>query len=194
MVQVLAGAKERNIGKLKVHSQVLLGGAMTLALTLTSCGNAVNTEIYGRSGWAASPGGETILRVQPCGLPVNEIRVTGLAREINGQKVPPLYFHYVANEPVTKYFEVSFEAPPEGWQVVEGSGLPGDPAELLIVNVLAADGIDAQIGQTQATGDAIAQLEPGEVVQGSSPEEEGYVGKVLPESEFMSCEHRSYSP
>lgn len=162
---------------------VFLVTSVLTSLSAAGCGNLASTDhLQGRVGFVVGPEQQIILRVNPCGLNINEIRISGGAEQMGDYTANPTYLILHSPEQHPEPFDLDLGQIDSPWTMASGQGLPENPGKVLLVTAGIQDEID-RTGQTSAYVGDIWEVPPGMVQVGIYSEER----QLITEEEFLRC-------
>lgn len=161
----------------------LLPVVLATSVLAAACGNLATTDhLQGRVGFVVGPEQQIILRVNPCGLNINEIRISGGAEQMGDYTANPNFLTLTSSEEHPEPFDLDLGQIYSPWTMASGQGLPENPGKVLLVTAGIQDEID-RTGQTSAYVGDIWEVPPGMVQVGIYPEER----QLITEEEFLRC-------
>lgn len=153
------------------------------ALALSGCGNAIgNVTVEGRSGLARSESGDVIIRVQPCGLPVDTVDVSGPYQHKDPPEANPAYLWLGDEAGRSEAFTIDPAEIESSWTVDVNEPIPSHRDAMLIVNS-RIEGKNSQTSQVSGLIKQVRALKQGEVLVGSLSTN----SRVITEEEFLKC-------
>lgn len=160
-----------------------LAALVICGLTVSGCGNYLgDINVKGRAGFSVSEAGNLIVRVQPCGLPINAMNISGPMPQDQPPQANPAYLHLRDHEGHSNPFIVDPENLDPGWTVIAGEGLPTDPDALIIVNA-HVEGETTQTSQVSAYVREVQDLTVDQIYVGNT----GMNSRIVDESTFLHC-------
>ncbi|WP_186629830.1 hypothetical protein [Rhodococcus sp. BP22] len=150
-------------------------GTLVLAASVSGCGNAIDTDIVGRTALARDADGSVLVLVDACRGSVDSIGVHAGREGLADSEVNPTLGELRAASPQSGRIEVPLTAPADPWAADSAVRLTEDPDSLFIVIASLKDE-NAQAAQVSATQSEVDSLPPGHVLTASS--------HVVSEAEF----------
>ncbi|BAU94983.1 hypothetical protein N24_0721 [Corynebacterium suranareeae] len=155
---------------------------MICSVGVSGCGNYLgDINVKGRAGFSVSESGDLIVRVQPCGLPIDTVDMAGPMPQDLPPQANPLYLELSDPDGRTDPFIVDPRNLESSWTVVAGEGLPTDPDALIIVNA-NVEGESTQTSQVSAYIRDIQGLSSDQIYVGNLES-----SRIIDESEFLHC-------
>lgn len=152
-------------------------------LALSGCGNYLgDVTVEGRSGLARSEAGDVIIRVQPCGLPIDSVRVSGPYQHEDPPEANPAYLRLRDEAGRSEPFVIDPAAIESSWTVDVNEPIPSHRDAMLIVNS-HIEGKNSQTSQVSGLIKQVRALKQGEVLVGSLSGN----SRVVTEEEFLKC-------
>lgn len=159
-----------------------LAALVICGLTVSGCGNYVgDITVKGRAGFSVSEAGNLIVRVQPCGLPINAVNISGPMPQDQPPQANPAYLHLRDHEGHSNPFIVDPENLDPSWAIIAGEGLPADPDALIIVNA-HVEGESTQTSQVSAYVRDVQGLRTDQIYVGTLES-----SRIVDESTFLHC-------
>lgn len=158
---------------------------------MVSCSRS--PEILGSTGFSVTADGEVIVRVQPCGAPVDYVSISDF-RE--GWQQNPGAFE--ARTPQREPFVFNLEDPADWWDPKDPFALPQDTSAPLRA-VAASTAQNTETVPVSTTVGEIQALRPGQVLIGKNVHGPGESGElpgtvVVTQQEFDACPFPEKSP
>lgn len=150
-------------------------GTLVVAVAASGCGNAIDTDIVGRTALARDADGSVLVLVDACRGSVDSIGIYAGRDGLADNEVNPTLGQIRAAGPQSGRIEVPLTAPADPWTADGAVQLSEDPDSLFIVIASLKDE-NAQAAQVSATQSAVDSLPPGHVLTASS--------QVISEAEF----------
>ncbi|ORI19405.1 hypothetical protein BJD99_04235 [Rhodococcus sp. 1163] len=150
-------------------------GTLVVAVAASGCGNAIDTDIVGRTALARDADGSVLVLVDACRGSVDSIGIHAGRDGLADNEVNPTLGEIRASSPQSGRIEVPLTAPADPWAADSAVQLSEDPDSLFIVIASLKDE-NAQAAQVSATQSAVDSLPPGHVLTASS--------QVVSEAEF----------
>lgn len=168
---------------MKMHRTTFLLVVLFCSVTTSSCGNYLgDVTLQGRTGITLSETGDMLIRVQPCGLPIDVVDVSGPMEKTEKPQPNPVYLQVHDNEGRPDPFILDPRNIESGWVVEVNKGLPTDLDEMIIINS-RIEGQNSQTSQVSALiGDVLA-LKEGMILTGSK----SAGSRIVDEEEFLAC-------
>lgn len=161
----------------------LFSGALACCLAVSSCGNYIgDVTVEGRTGLMRSDTGDVLIRVQPCGLAIDLVSVSGPMPQTERPQPNPVYLQLRDSNGRSDPFTVDPQNIDSSWVVEANEELPSHRDALLIANA-RIEGENAQTHQVSALIKHVRALEEGEILVGSLSSG----SKIINEEEFLSC-------
>lgn len=162
---------------------ILLSGVLACCLTVSSCGNNVgDTTVEGYTGLMRSETGDVLIRVQPCGLPVEVVSMAGPMPQAERPQPNPIYLQVRDSNGRPDPFTIDPRNIDPSWVAEANEELPSHRDALIIANA-RIEGENTQTPQVSALIKDVRALEEGEILVGNA----GSSSKVINEEEFLSC-------
>lgn len=159
-----------------------LSALMICGVAVSGCGNYLgDINVKGRAGFSVSETGNLIIRVQPCGLPIDAINISGPMSQDLPPQANPAYLHLRDNEEHSAPFTIDPEALDPSWTVIAGEGLPTDPDAMIIVNA-HVEGESTQTSQVSAYVRDVQGLRTDQIYVGTLES-----SRIVDESTFLHC-------
>lgn len=156
---------------------------LIFGLTLSGCGNYLgDVTVKGRTGLELSEAGNVVIRVQPCGLPIDLVDVSGPMKQGEEPQPNPIYLQVRDDDGRAKPFKVDLKNMEPSWEITENNGFPTEPDELIIINSLVWEK-NSQTSQASALISEVMSLKAGEILVGNT----GMNSRVIGEDEFLLC-------
>ncbi|MCZ4080335.1 hypothetical protein O1W68_20515 [Rhodococcus sp. H36-A4] len=150
-------------------------GTLVAAASVSGCGNAIDTDIVGRTALARDADGSVLVLVDACRGSVDSIGIYAGRDGLADSEVNPTLGEIRASSPQSGRIEVPLTAPADPWAADSEVRLSEDPDSLFIVIASLKDE-NAQAAQVSATQSEVDSLPPGQVLTASS--------RVVSEAEF----------
>lgn len=156
---------------------------LTCGLALSGCGNYLgDVTVKGRTGLALSEVGNVVIRVQPCGLAIDLVDISGPM--VQNEEPQPNPIHLQARDPHgrSEPFIIDPNNIEPSWEITENNGLPTESDAMIIINSLVWDK-NSQTSQVSALISEVMSLKEGEILVGNT----GMNSRVIDEDEFLHC-------
>ncbi|MDJ0361893.1 hypothetical protein [Rhodococcus sp. H29-C3] len=157
-----------------MRSRMIIG-TLVVAASASGCGNAIDTDIVGRTALARDADGSVLVLVDACRGSVDSIGIYAGRQGLADNEVNPTLGELRASSPQSGRIEVPLTAPADPWAADAAVVLSEDPDSLFIV-IASREGENAQAAQVSATQNEVDALLPGHVLTASS--------QVVSEAEF----------
>ncbi len=159
-----------------------LAALVICGLTVSGCGNYLgDINVKGRAGFSVSEAGNLIVRVQPCGLPIDTVDMAGPMSQDQPPQANPVHLQLSDPDGRTDPFIVDPENLDPSWTVIAGEGLPTDPDALIIVNA-HVEGESTQTSQVSAYVRDVQGLRTDQIYVGTLES-----SRIVDESTFLHC-------
>src|SRR5699024_1607971 len=168
---------------MKMHRTAFLLVVLFCSVTASSCGNYLgDVTLEGRTGLTLSETGDILILVQPCGLPIDVVDVSGPMDQNEKPPHNPVYLQVRDHEGRSDSFVIDPKNIESGWEVEVNEGLPTNSDEMIIVNS-RIEGKNSQTSQVSAfIGDSLF-LEEGMILVGR----QSVGSRTIIQEEFLAC-------
>ena len=168
---------------MRMHRSITLVAVLLGVASLSGCGNYLgDVTLSGRTGLMLSAAGDILIRVQPCGLPIDAVDVSGPMDRTEKPQANPVYIQLRDSDGRPDPFVIDPANLDSSWVVEINEGLPKNTDALIIVNS-RIEGQNSQTSQVSALIGDILALDEGMIMVGSMS-----VGsRVISENEFLAC-------
>lgn len=164
-------------------TDIRVPAVLACALMLSGCGNQIgDITVEGRTGLVRSATGDVLIRVQPCGLPLEVVSVAGPMPQTDKPQPNPLYLKLHDPNGRSEPFTVDPHDLESSWVVEINEELPTHRDALIIVNS-RIEGQNTQTPQVSARIKDIRALKSGEILVGSISSN----SRIIDEEEFLAC-------
>lgn len=157
-----------------MRSPIIIG-TLVVAASVSGCGNAIDTDIVGRTALARGANGSVLVLVDACRGSVDSIGIHAGREGLADNEVNPTLGEIRASSPQSGRIELPLTAPADPWAADAAVQLSEYPDSLFIV-IASLQGENAQAAQVSATQSEVDALAPGHVLTASS--------QVVSEAEF----------
>lgn len=169
-----------NFDNLSITKHKIVPLILLASIFLSGCGNLITADMRGRVGFLQDNEGNIFIAVQPCGLKIDSVSISGAYNSLtNDNKV---YAEFKAKESIDDFFIIDLEEPDENWEPTIPIQLPPNDENLLLGNAWVS-GKDAQSRQVTRTLGQVTALMEGQILAGDS-------APPLTMEEFKKCATR----
>lgn len=168
-----------DIGNLITPTGRALASVLCVALFLSGCGNLITADVRGQVGFMKDDEGKILVAVQPCGLEIDSVEISGAYNSLTNDNAT--YAAFRAEESVSDFFVIDLEEPDPNWKSETPVHLP-EQAERLLLGLAWVNNKDAQARQVTRTLGEIHALEKGQILTGDS-------NPSITLEEFKQCPH-----
>jgi hypothetical protein len=141
--------------------RALAGTALAAGLVLAGCGNAVDTDVNGRTGVTLDASGTPVVLVAVCHKSIDEVVISGDREGLKEDEPNAELGTWTAARPMKGIVGLSLADPGEDWSV-KGSFTPEDDKGYIVIGGQAK--ADVEASQVSFRGSDLAKLAPGDVL------------------------------